>query len=97
MDEILFDVVGAIGRVTLNRPKALNALTLGMTRELDARLIDWATDDRIAAVVVEGAGDRAFCAGGDIRALYASMTTPGDRFRHSVVKTACTSMRIPLQ
>ncbi len=80
MDEILFDVVGAVGRVTLNRPKALNALTLAMTRQLDARLIDWAADDRIAAVVVEGAGDRAFCAGGDIRALYASMTTPGDRF-----------------
>ena len=80
MDEILFEVVGAVGRVTLNRPKALNALTLAMTRELDARLIDWAADERIAAVVVEGAGDRAFCAGGDIRALYASMTTPGDRF-----------------
>ncbi len=80
MDEILFDVVGAVGRVTLNRPKALNALTLAMTRQLDARLIDWAADDRIAAVVVEGAGDRAFCAGGDIRALYASITTPGDRF-----------------
>ena len=80
MDEILFDVVGAVGRVTLNRPKALNALTLGMTRELDARLIDWAADDRIAMVVVEGAGDRAFCAGGDIRALYTSLTTPGDRF-----------------
>ena len=80
MDEILFDAVGAVGRVTLNRPKALNALTLAMTRQLDARLIDWAADDRIAAVVVEGAGDRAFCAGGDIRALYASMTTPGDRF-----------------
>ncbi len=80
MDEILFDAIGAVGRVTLNRPKALNALTLAMTRQLDARLIDWAADDRIAAVVVEGAGDRAFCAGGDIRALYASMTTPGDRF-----------------
>ena len=76
--DIRFEVTGAIGRVTLDRPKALNALTLDMTRRLDARLVEWAGDGRIGAVVIEGAGDRAFCAGGDVRALYESMRRPGD-------------------
>ncbi len=76
--DIRFEVTGALGRVTLDRPKALNALTLDMTRRLDARLVEWAGDGRIGAVVIEGAGDRAFCAGGDVRALYESMRRPGD-------------------
>ena len=78
MDDILFDIDGAAGRVTLNRPGALNALTLDMARRLDARLIDWARDDRIACVVIEGAGGRAFCAGGDVRDLYDAMGRPDD-------------------
>lgn len=68
--EILFEARGHLGLVTLNRPKALNALTFAMTRELDSRLRRWAADPAIAAVVIRGAGDRAFCAGGDIRHLY---------------------------
>ena len=76
--DILFEVAGAVGRVTLNRPKALNALTLEMTRRLDARLIEWSADGRIGAVVIEGAGGRAFCAGGDVRALYQAMGRAGD-------------------
>ena len=74
MDEILFDERDGIGRVILNRPRALNALTHDMVRALDARLAAWARDDAIAKVVIEGAGRRAFCAGGDIRDLYAVMT-----------------------
>lgn len=74
MDEILFDEVDEIGRVTLNRPRALNALTHDMVRALDAKLAAWAEDKTIAKVVIEGAGDRAFCAGGDIRHLHAIMT-----------------------
>lgn len=70
--EVLFERRGRIGLVTLNRPKALNALTLGMVRAMTLELKAWAVDDRIHAVVVRGAGDRAFCAGGDIRALYDS-------------------------
>jgi enoyl-CoA hydratase len=78
MDEILFEAKGGVGLVTLNRPQALNALTLGMVHELDARLRDWAGDPAVRCVVVQGAGDRAFCAGGDIRALYDSGRTEGD-------------------
>ena len=68
--DILFERSGAIGLVTLNRPKALNALTLPMIRRYNPQLIKWAADRAVAAVVMQGAGDRAFCAGGDIRAIY---------------------------
>ncbi len=80
MDEILFEVRDGSGWVTLNRPKALNALTHDMALRLDARLDAWATDDAIARVVIEGAGGRAFCAGGDIRDLYDVMGRGDDRF-----------------
>lgn len=69
-DEILFDREGPIVIVTLNRPRALNALTLGMSQALLAQLDGWAADPGIQAIVLRGAGDRAFCAGGDIRAVY---------------------------
>jgi enoyl-CoA hydratase len=72
-DDLLRRVDGRIGRITLNRPNALNALTPAMLRALSAALTDWADDDRIAAVVIDGAGERGLCAGGDIR-LIASMT-----------------------
>jgi enoyl-CoA hydratase/carnithine racemase len=62
-----------IGVATLNAPKALNGLSLEMARLLDARLSDWANDDTMAVVVLQGAGDKAFCAGGDLRGLYRSM------------------------
>jgi enoyl-CoA hydratase len=68
--EIRFERVDRLGLVTLDRPKALNALTLGMIRELDPRLREWAHDDRIHAVAIIGAGEKAFCAGGDVRAVY---------------------------
>ncbi len=56
--------------VTLNRPEALNALTLEMVRMLAAGFTRWEKDDSVKAIVFEGAGDRAFCAGGDIKASY---------------------------
>lgn len=68
--EILFEQRGQLGLVTLNRPEALNALTYGMVRALDTQLDLWAEDDTIAVVAIQGAGDKAFAAGGDIRALY---------------------------
>ena len=68
--EILFEVKDAAGVITLNRPKALNAFTLNMLHALHPQLIAWADDPRIERVIVKAAGDRAFCAGGDIRALY---------------------------
>lgn len=76
-NEILFDRHGALAEATLNRPGALNALTLGMIRRLGPRLKDWAEDASVAAVLIKGAGDRAFCAGGDLRAFWDSRD--GDR------------------
>jgi enoyl-CoA hydratase/carnithine racemase len=69
-DEILHERRGGLAVVTLNRPKALNTLTLGMYRTLDPELVAWGTDPAIRAVLIRGAGDRAFCAGGDVRAIY---------------------------
>lgn len=67
-----------LGRITLNVEATLNSLTLDMVDLLQARLDAWATDDEIAAVFIEGAGEKAFCAGGDVQALHASATaTPG--------------------
>ncbi|MHA1600993.1 MAG: enoyl-CoA hydratase/isomerase family protein [Alphaproteobacteria bacterium] len=68
--DIKFDVRGHAGFVTLNRPKALNALTLPMIEAMDARLTAWATDPGIDVVVVRGTGEKAFCAGGDVRAIW---------------------------
>jgi enoyl-CoA hydratase len=68
--DIRFDRQGPLAIVTLDRPQALNALTLEMTAEMDSRLAAWAADASIAAIVIRSAGGRAFCAGGDIRALY---------------------------
>jgi enoyl-CoA hydratase/carnithine racemase len=71
--EILFDVKDGLGVITLNRPKALNALTHGMILELEKVLPGWEKDTAIKAVVLRGAGDRAFCAGGDVIGLYREM------------------------
>ena len=60
---------GRVGRLVLNRPQALNALDLPMIRACTRALEAWRDDPHVHAVVIEGAGDRAFCAGGDIRAL----------------------------
>jgi enoyl-CoA hydratase len=60
---------GRVGRIVLNRPNALNALNLDMIRTLTGALGIWRDDAHVHAVVIEGAGDRAFCAGGDIRSL----------------------------
>jgi len=72
MEEVLFERQGRAGVITLNRPKALNALTLNMVDAMDAQLRSWRNDPAIEMVIVKGAGERAFCAGGDIRALYDS-------------------------
>ena len=76
MSETIQDVLlrrdGRAGHITLNRPKALNALTLDMVRQITPVLADWATDPQIEHVVLDGAGDRALCAGGDVVSLYNS-------------------------
>jgi enoyl-CoA hydratase len=68
--DILFDRRGGVGTVLLNRPHALNAFTLGMYRQFEPALRGWAADAEVHTVLVEGAGERAFCAGGDVRAVY---------------------------
>ena len=69
-EEIEFDIVGEFGVVTLNRPDALNALTWDMCKRFRAKLIEWERSPEVRAVLVKGAGEKAFCAGGDIRWLY---------------------------
>lgn len=70
MSDILIRVEGRAGRITLNRPKALNALTDEMIRAIDAALDAWRDDDNVALVLIDAEGERAFGAGGDIRELY---------------------------
>jgi len=69
-DDIMIERRGALGLVTLNRPKALNALTLPMIEALAPALDIWAADPAIRAVAIVGAGGKAFCAGGDVRAAW---------------------------
>jgi len=67
-----------LGRITLDAPATLNSLDLDMVDALQAQLDAWRDDDAIAAVFIEGAGEKAFCAGGDVQALHRSATqTPG--------------------
>jgi enoyl-CoA hydratase len=68
--EILCERHGAAGCITLNRPRALNALTHGMVRAIRGALDAWAAEPEVTRVVLTGAGEKAFCAGGDIRRLY---------------------------
>jgi enoyl-CoA hydratase len=74
-DAILFERRGGLGVATLNRPKALNALTLDMIRAFDRQLDAWGPDSTVRAIVLRGEG-RAFCAGGDVRLVRASRHDP---------------------
>jgi enoyl-CoA hydratase len=67
--EVICEKQGAAGVITLNRPRALNALTLTMVRGMRQALEVWAKDPAVTRVIVQGAGEKAFCAGGDIRRL----------------------------
>ncbi|EME66393.1 3-hydroxyisobutyryl-CoA hydrolase [Rhodococcus ruber BKS 20-38] len=69
-EDVLVRVSGGIGRITLNRPKAINALNYDMVKVMAAALDEWAKDDSVRAVVVDGAGERGLCAGGDIVSIY---------------------------
>lgn len=69
---------GKVGHLTLNAPKALNSLSLEMIQAAFQQLTQWATDDAIACVLLDGAGDKGFCAGGDVQKLYQSaIDNPG--------------------
>jgi len=75
--EVLFNVEGSAGVITLNRPQVLNALTFNMVREMDRQLIAWANDPAIKTVMITGAGDKAFCAGGDIKSVALAIKNGG--------------------
>lgn len=69
--ELDISTEGALGRIRLNRPKAINALSLGMIEGITAALMGWRDDPAIGAVLFEGEGEKGFCAGGDVRAARA--------------------------
>ncbi|KUO54547.1 MAG: enoyl-CoA hydratase [Sphingomonadales bacterium BRH_c3] len=76
-DEVLSSTEGAAGRLSLNRPKALHALTLEMCHAMSAALMQWASDDAVKAIIVDHADGRGFCAGGDIAFLRNSALNDG--------------------
>jgi enoyl-CoA hydratase len=69
---------GAVGVIRLNRPKTINAVTLEMFRDIDKALDAFEVDPAVSVILLEGAGERGLCAGGDIRALYESSRVKGD-------------------
>ncbi|MEU4158687.1 enoyl-CoA hydratase/isomerase family protein [Actinoplanes sp. NPDC026670] len=74
---VLAEVTGGLGRLTLNRPAAINALTAEMVGILRRTLADWSETDRVRAVLIDGAGPRGLCAGGDLRAMHADAVSGG--------------------
>src|SRR3990167_9076791 len=79
--EVLIRVEKNVGRITLNRPKALHALTLDMCEAMIAALVEWREDPEIYMVLIDHAGERGFCAGGDIRMLAESGAKDGSKAR----------------
>ena len=80
-DEVLVRVERGVGFLTLNRPKAINSLNHTMVTAIDAALTAWDGDDEVRAVVIDGAGERGLCAGGDVVALYHSARADGSEAR----------------
>lgn len=76
--DLVTRIDGAAGVIRLNRPKAINAVTLEMFRDIEKALDRFETDPAVAVILLEGAGERGLCAGGDIRALWESSKVKGD-------------------
>jgi enoyl-CoA hydratase/carnithine racemase len=74
-------IEGPIGRITLNRPATINALTLAMVEEIDFALDCCEQDETVEAVLLDGAGEGGLCAGDDVRALRESAVSGGARAR----------------
>lgn len=68
-NHILHSIKGSVGFITLNRPKALNALTTTMIQDLHTILKEWHISSLVSSIIIKGAGDKAFCAGGDVKAV----------------------------
>lgn len=73
--EVITRIDGSVGRITLNRPKALHALNKGMCEAMTDALLAWRDDDAVRSVLIDHAGERGFCAGGDIRMIAESGAT----------------------
>jgi enoyl-CoA hydratase len=76
-DEVLARIEGKVGRITLNRPQALHALTTAMCRAMTEALLAWRNDPAVELVLLDHSGERGFCAGGDIRMLAESGAADG--------------------
>ena len=70
MSDISLRIQGKAGRITLQRPEALNAMTYDMCLAIEKALIDWKNDPTVKLVIIDALGDKAFCSGGDISDLY---------------------------
>lgn len=77
-DDVLFEVSGGVGRITLNRPRQINALTTAMLAAIGDRLADWIDDDSVERVLLTGAGERGLCSGADVRTLRADLAERGE-------------------
>lgn len=86
-DDVLFETVNGAGIITLNRPKALNALNLSMTQKLLPKLQEWENEKKL--VIVKGSGDKAFCAGGDVKAIVLA-AQEGSRLGNDFFRTEYT-------
>ena len=71
MSDIIFDLVGGVGYITLNRPAARNSLTTPMVKAIAAHLGEWEDDPHVRMALIRGAGDHGLCAGGDVKGMYA--------------------------
>jgi enoyl-CoA hydratase len=80
-DEVICRVEGRVGRITLNRPGALHALTTAMCKAMIQALVGWRDDETVQAVLIDHSGERGFCAGGDIRMLADSGAGDGAQAR----------------
>ncbi|XP_071941610.1 3-hydroxyisobutyryl-CoA hydrolase, mitochondrial-like [Antedon mediterranea] len=99
-DEVILEKKGSKGIITLNRPKALNALNLSMVRKMYPKLKEWEEDPKSTMVIIKGAGEKAFCAGGDIKAVIdaGSKGEPnaGSFFREEyILNNAIGTLHIP--
>ncbi|MEZ0342969.1 enoyl-CoA hydratase/isomerase family protein [Mycobacterium sp. pV006] len=80
-EDVLVTVENGIGRITLNRPKAINSLTHPMVTAIADALKQWENDDSVRAVMISGAGERGLCAGGDVVAIYHDAKAGGAESR----------------
>ena len=87
---------GAAGVIRLNRPKTINAMTLEMSEGIDRALDQFEADPAVVLVLLEGAGERGLCAGGDIRGLYESSRAGGDLGARFFLKQMTGGKRTPI-